>query len=267
MTKHSFVKVLTHPDKKIIVKMLLSGNGVRAVARFLRERYPDQKKMHISVPTLQSFRKQKLNVEGEALAMIKENSKNKKIAKEEIAEEREIKRSENEIKKLPMYQEKIKEIVDYHVDIQKELKELFVLAKARMEDLFDKAAAGQITINEEANLQRYFQIITTNIERWAKYVEKIADRTVETNVNITVIEDQMSLMRDAVREIISEMSPELQLKFLDRLSQKMSSLTYRPKRIGFETIKTSTESDLVPMQLEDEMTMIIQETTGEENGS
>lgn len=244
----SFEKILTHPDKNMIVKMLVQGQGVRMVSKYLREKYPSNKKMHISVPTLQAFRRQKLNLEGEALEAVKQATKERVVEKQE-------KRSDTKLKKLPAYQEKIKEIVDYHVDIQKELKELFVLAKARMEDLFDKAARGEITINEEANLQRYFQIITTNIERWAKYVEKIADRTVETNVNITVIEEQMSVMRDAVRETIGEMSPDLALKFLDRLSQKMATLSYRPKsNITFAGLKNDVEIGLIAMESDAEGT-------------
>jgi len=212
--------------------MLTEGQGVRKVAKYLKEKYPNNKRKHVSVPTLQSFRKEKLNLEGEALEAIKVATRDKQQIKKSNQED-------TQIRKLPAYKEKIKEIVNYHVDIQNELKELMILAKARMEDLFNKAARGEITINEEANLQKYFQIITTTIERWAKYVEKIADKTVETNVNITVIEDQMSLMREAIRETIEEMDPEMSIKFLDRLNSKITTLSYRHKKdvMSFSEIK------------------------------
>lgn len=231
----SFSKVLSHPNKNIIVRMLTRGDGVRKVAQYLKERYPKDKSKQISVPTLQAFRKQKLNIEGEALEVIKVAAR----------EKRQVKNSKHEsaqIRKLPAYKEKVKEIINYHVDIQNELKELMILVKARIEDLFDKAMRGEITINEEANLQRYFQIVTTTIERWAKYVEKIADKTVETNVNITVIENQMSLMREAVREVIEEMDPEMAIKFLDKLNNKMTTLSYKHKSdsVTFEEIKNDT---------------------------
>lgn len=226
-------KILLHPDKNTVIRMLMEGKGVRTVAKFLREKYPKDRSKHISTPTLQTFRKQKLNLDGDALGVIKQATKeryHRKMAKKEDAQ----------IRRLPAYKEKLKEVISYHVDIQNELKELLVLVKARIEDLFNKAADGDITINEEANLQRYFQLITTTIERWAKYVEKIADRTVQTtNVNITVIEDQMSIMREAVRETISEMSPDLAIRFLDRLNQKITMLSYRKNPdISFQKIKT-----------------------------
>jgi hypothetical protein len=228
----SFNKILSHPDKNTIVRMLTGGQGVRKVARYLQEKYPKDKRKHISVPTLQAFRKEKLNLEGEVLETIKISMREKQHIKKSNSESAQI-------RKLPAYKEKIKEIIDYHVDIQNELKELMILVKARIEDLFNKAVNGEITINEEANLQRYFQIVTTTIERWAKYVEKIADKTVETNVNITVIEDQMSLMREAIRETIEEMDPEMAIKFLDRLNSKITTLSYKHKKdtVTFNEIK------------------------------
>jgi len=218
--------------------MLTEGQGVRAVAKFLMEKYkkPDEKRYHISVPTLQTFRKKHLNLEGEALEVVKQAAKEKRHLKKD-------KKDKAAVRRLPAYKEKVKEIIDYHVDIQNELKELLILVKARIEDLFDRAADGEITINEEANLQRYFQIVTTTIERWAKYIEKIADKTVETtNVNITVIEDQMSIMREAVRETISEMDPDLAVKFLDRLNHKITTLSYRQKpEVSFQEIKSDVK--------------------------
>lgn len=231
----SFTKILSHPARNTIIRMLSQGQGIRTVARYLREKYPDDKKLHVSEPTLQKFRKEKLNIEGQALDAIKQAAKEKKAIKEE-------KKEDTKLRRLPAYKEKIQEAVDLQVDIRKELSELLVLVKSRTEDLFDKAARGEITINEEANLQRYFQAWTTAIERWAKYIDKVADKTVETNVNITVIEDQMCVLREAIVETIQEMAPELKIKFLDKLSNKMTDLSYRHKGdMSFTDIHTDAK--------------------------
>jgi hypothetical protein len=231
----AFEKINSHPDRSTIVRMLARGDGVRAVAKYLREKYPRNKKMHLTANTLQRFRSEKLNIEGEALEAIKDATKQKK---EITAEEQ----TDKQIKNNPIFQEKIKEAVEFHVDLQKELKELLVLIKARTEDLFDRASRGDITVNEEANLQRYFQSWTTTIERWAKYIEKIADKTVETNVNITVIEDQMSVIREAIRETLAELQPEVAIKFLDKINSKMAGLSYRaPKQVEFSEIRDDVQ--------------------------
>jgi len=219
----SFKKILSHPDRNTIVRMLTQGQGVRAVAKAIRELQPNNKKLWVSVPTLQKFRKEKLSLEGKALEEVKLLAKEKKELKE-------IKKEETQLKRIPAYQEKLQEAIDLHVDIPQQLRELLVLVKARVEDLFNKSANGDLSINEEANLHKYFASWTTTIQQWAKYVDRIADRTTETNINITVIEDQMAVIRETVREVMGEMSPVLALKFYDKLSARMDGLAYSPKK-------------------------------------
>jgi methyl-accepting chemotaxis protein len=234
----SFKKILSHPDKNAIVRMLIQGQGVRAVAKAIKEMQPDNKKLWVSVPTLQKFRKEKLNLEGKAIAEAKLLAKEKQ-------EIREIKKEETQLKRIPAYKEKLQEAIDLHVDIPQQLRELLVLVKSRVEDLFDKSANGNLSINEEANLHKHFATWTSTIQQWAKYVDRIADKTVETNVNITVIEDQMSVIRETVREVMDEMEPAMAIKFCDRLSTKMSDLSYVPqKTTNFKTIHSNTKSML-----------------------
>jgi hypothetical protein len=243
--KSKFDKIYSHPNKSMIIRMFNRGDGVRKIANTLKEKYPDDKKLHVSTVTLQRFRKEVLKLEKEALEQLKQE---RKIKKQESYEKKEI----SKIKRLPVYKDKVKEIINYHVELENEIKELLVLAKARMEDLFDKASTGELTINEEGNLLKYFQTITTTIDKWAKYVEKIADRTVEntTNVNITIVEDQLALMRTAISETIEEMSPDLKIKFLNNLSRKMEQLNYRQnKSPSFDNIKDDVK--LLNAEVED----------------
>ena len=220
----SFAKILGHPDKNLIVRMLTSGQGVRSVAKELKKLHPKDKKLHISVPTLQKFRKEKLNLEGDVLEAVKQATKEKVAVKE-------IKKEETRLHRIPAFREAVKKAADVHVDIRQELQELLVTVKTRVEDLFDKAAAGTLSVNEEANLHKYFASWTTTIQQWAKYIDKIADKTIETNVNITVIEDQMAAIRSAVRETIEEeMDQETATRFMQRLSEKVSELSYRKKQ-------------------------------------
>lgn len=240
--KRRFSKIYNHPDRNKIIRMLsVDGRGVRAVSNFLKEKYPDDKTKRLTTTTLQKFRREKLNLEGEALQAIKDASKERKIEQAEKDNEKDLERHEKKFQRLPVYKEKVKEAIELHVEIRRELSELLVLIKGRTEALFDKAAAGQITVNEEANLQRYFQAWTTAIERWAKYVERIADKTVETNVNITVIEDQMAVIREAIKETFQEVAPDLMPSFLDKLGSKMELLRYKHNTTSFGEIRDDTK--------------------------
>lgn len=220
----SFAKILGHPDKNLIIRMLTSGHGVRAVAREIKKLHPRDKKLHISVPTLQKFRKEKLNLDGEALEAVKKATKEKNVVKQE-------KKETTQLNRIPAFREAVEKAANVHVDIRQELQELLVTVKTRVEDLFDRAGNGTLSVNEESNLQKYFASWTTTIQQWAKYVDKIADKTIETNVNITIIEDQMAALRSAVREIIEEeMDQEIAARFMQRLSQKIDELSYRQKQ-------------------------------------
>jgi hypothetical protein len=244
----SFKKIFSHPDKTMIVRMLTQGQGVRAVAKAIKDLHPKEKKLHVSVPTLQKFRKEKLNLEGEALEAVKQAAREKKEIKE-------TKKEDTQLKRIPAYREKLQEAIDLHVDIPQQLRELLVLVKARVEDLFDKSSRGELSVNEEMNLHKYFASWTTTIQQWAKYVDKITENSIEANVNITVIEDQVSVIRETVREILEEMSPEMALKFYDRLTAKMSDLTYKRKTDSIKTMhgkaKDALEAHVEEAEIED----------------
>lgn len=219
----AFRKILNHPSANLIIKKLTNGAGVRQVANMLKEMYPKDKKLHISFPMLQKFRKEHLNIEGDALEVIKEVTKEQK----EIETQ---KKEHSQLKKMTSYKEKLQEAMNLHIDVKTQLATLHTLMMSRTEALFDKLSAGDGTKSDEEHLQKYFQTYITVLERWSKYIDKVADYTTETNINVTVIEDQMALLREAVWEIIREMDPLLAVRFLEKLDNKMKNFQYRQDR-------------------------------------
>lgn len=216
----AFPKIMGHKHKDLIVKLLLEGRGVRYVSKTLKEMYPEDKSMHVSVPTLQAFRKEHLKLEGDALEEIKKAKRKKEIDKEK-------KREHTKVRNLPSYRKKLEEVVDLHVDIKKSLAQIDTLIRARLEDFFDRAQEGTASIKEEQLLQGYFDRYFTLLDKWAKYVDKLADHRVEQNVNITIINEQMALLRSAVHNVIMNMDPEAALRFTTELGKEMEGLSYR----------------------------------------
>jgi hypothetical protein len=223
--KMPFGKILFHPGRKKIDRMLRGGVSVVEVSQRLREMYPGEKKLHLTPATLQKYRRKYLKVDGAAIRMVREIVKEKK-------EEKEKKNLINSVspERSSIYKEKLKEALDVHIDIKQQLGNLSVLINSRIEDIFNRAQSGDASSIEEQNLQKYFQTYITVIERWAKYIDKVADHTVETNVNITVIEDQMAVIRECIRETFNEINPELAIKFFEKLERKMAMLSYRPPK-------------------------------------
>jgi len=225
----AFPKLLTHPQKDMIVKLLLEGRGVRYVSKTLKEMYPNDKKLQVSVPTLQAFRKEHLKLEGDALEEIKKAKRKTEIDKEK-------QREHTKVRNLPSYRKKLEEVVDVHVDIKKSLAQIDTLIRARLEDFFDRAQEGTASIKEEQLLQGYFDRYFVMLDKWAKYVDKLVDHRVEQNVNITIINEQMALLRSAVHNVLMNMDSEAAIKFSTELGKEMENLSYRHDSPSLEEI-------------------------------
>lgn len=231
-----FKKILNHPSADLIIRKLSSGESVRDVESELQRLYPNQKHLHISYLTLQKFRKEHIQIEGDALKVIKEATKEKQI-------EKDSKKEHTIVKNFPSYKEKLQESLNLHIDIKQQLASLHTLIMSRIELLFDRVSAGEGTKDNEENLQKYFNTYISVLEKWAKYIDKIADYTVETNINVTLIEDQMAVLRETVYEIMKEMEPTVAIKFLDKLESKIKSLQYRQDRkVSFKEMGTEVKT-------------------------
>lgn len=69
----------------------------------------------------------------------------------------------------------------------------------------------------------------TLLGQYKKFVEGLADKTVDHNINITVFNDQIAVIRDVIRECIADFEPERAMLFLEKLNQRMADTTYRPQ--------------------------------------
>jgi len=99
--KERFGKIINHPSAKLIVRELNKGTGVRALEKMLIELYPGNKEYHLTYATLHKFRKEHLDIEGEALKVIKEVEKDNQ-------EKKEIQKEHARVKKISTYKDKLK---------------------------------------------------------------------------------------------------------------------------------------------------------------
>lgn len=235
--KKKFEKILLHPDRLLIGRMLKQGDSVRFIEETLAEKYPGDFSKKISYMTLQAYRKEFLNIDKEAIAQLKKEEEEKITKKEEASIDRQM-------KNLPTYKEALAEAKDEHVNIRQTLKSLEVLINRRTEYLFDLAQQGKVTAKQEENLLGYMGKMLEVLEKWGKYVEKIADKTIQTDVNITVVQDQAFLIREAILETLDEVIPDLKIKFLENLNKKLDNTIYRKDNTSIKNISTSTNKML-----------------------
>lgn len=215
-------KILNHPDKEEIIKWLkVDGISVREVANRLAQRYPKKNQNHlrISFSTIQSFKTNYLNVQGQVLKDIKDATKltrhwaRKQEGQEQIAD-------------TSAYQEVIKQIAEKELDTRKRILNVFAIIESRLEVLFNKATSVDfIDKDVEKFLLEYLKQLQNVIDQHKKYEEGYREQ-VDINVNVNVMTEQIQILRETVREILSELDPTLTLTFMSSLNEKMRQLAY-----------------------------------------
>jgi len=212
-------KILQHPDKEEIIKKLLNGDSLRDVEAWLKSKYPRKKRLQVSYMTLQKFRQENLNIEGEVLDDIK-NKRNRIKREETIAD---VKAALNT---SSAYQDKINEIADSEIDVTKRLLEMDKLITSRIEYYFNLLEQGG-GIREDKVFIEYVNMMKGIMQDWKKYIEGFADKKIDHNVNISIAFDQIKVIKSVIYEILEEMDPTLINIFINKLDTRMKELEYK----------------------------------------
>jgi len=205
-------KVLRHPNKEEIISRLLAGDSVKEIERWLKKKYPRTKRLHVSYMTLQKFRSGHLDIKGEVLEEIK-NRRSEVDREATDAEARMI------IENSSAYQEKITEIASAELDVTRRLLEMDKLINSRIEYYYNILSNGGGFRDDKIFLE-YINTMKGIMQDWKKYIEGVADTKIEHNVNISVINDHASILKDSVLDVLSEMSPELIPVFIERVGER-----------------------------------------------
>ena len=209
-------KILNHPDKEELIKKLLEGDSVKQVEGWLKEKYPRTRRLHISYMTLQKFRGEHLNLKGEVL----DDIKNRRTEVDKVATEAEARMI---VKASSSYQQKIEEIATTELDVTRRLLEMDSLINSRIEYYYNLLQEGG-SLREDKIFIEYINTMKALMQDWKKYIEGVADKKIEHNININVVNEQAKILKEAVLEVLQELSPDLISIFIDRLDMKMNRL-------------------------------------------
>jgi len=211
-------KILKHPNKEDIIKMLLDGDSVKEVESWIKEKYPRSKRFHVSYMTLQKFRSEHLNLKGDVL----EDIKNKRV---EV--KRDIKEAETRmiVSNSSHYKEKIEEIASAELDVSRRLLELDRIITSRIEYYYNLLENGG-SIKEDRVFLEYINSLRSLMQDWKKYIEGFADKKIEHNVNLKVVNDQVLVLKEIIYEVMMDMSPELIPIFIDKVNKRINTIDY-----------------------------------------
>lgn len=217
------MKILKHPDKEEIIKRLTEGESIRSVADVFKKRYPKKKALQLTTVTLQKFRKDFLNLDGKVLKDIQE-------ARKDVDEQIKKEKYQKQVANSNAYKEKIIEAADQHLDTAKRLIQLDKIIQERMEYWYNLMANGEeLPENGDRELREYMEQQVKILQSYKKLIEGAPDKTVEHRVNITVFNEQITMMQDVIRDVIAEIEPEKAAIFLEKINQKMAKALYRPQ--------------------------------------
>jgi len=243
------MKVLKHPDKEEIITLLTNGASVRELEAKFKKKYSNNKRLWLSSVTLQSFRKNYLKLEGNVLKDLQETGRVQQQQIEELDRQKQLQSSD-------AYNKKLNEIVDSKLDVTRKILQLDKVIENRMEYWFNSVATGKESAAKgDKELRQFMDRQMALLAQYKKFVEGIADKTVDYNVNVTIMNDQITIIRDVIRECIAEMNPEQGMLFMEKLNRRMNDLNYRPNN---ELLPTSVRlAEIQDIQeIEDEPLMI-----------
>ena len=211
-------KILKHPDKKIIVEKLIKGESTREVESWLKEKYPDDSRLHITYMTLQKFRKSNLDLHGDILDDIK--NKRAEIYNEQVeGEKREL------LLNSSAYRDKINQIADTELNVTKRMLELDAIIQTRLEYYYNMLMSGG-SFKEDKLFLEYINTMRSLLQDWKKYIEGFADKRVENNISVTIVNQQINILKNAITETLQELDPRYTNLFLDKLNSKIDQIQY-----------------------------------------
>ena len=219
-------KILNHVDKEEILKMLNEGVSVRTIEAHFKKKYPNNKSLWLSTVTLQKFRKDNLNLEGKVLKDIQEAREKQNRMIDENVRQRQLEATN-------AYQEKISKIAGGHLDVSSKILQLSAVVEDKIEYWYNMAKSGEeIPAKADHELRKFIDQQVIILQQYKKLVEGMADKTIDYNVNVTVMNDQIGIIRDAIREAIAEeLGAEKAILFMDRLSKKLKGASYRQNEL------------------------------------
>jgi hypothetical protein len=219
-------KILSHPDKEDIVTWLTDGESVREIEKRLGERYPRKNQHHlrVSASTIQAFKSKHLQLKGKVLNDVKEHAR---LAQQLVK----MHTQQEEVEATSAYQTAIAKIAETELNTNEQIIKVFYIVENRIEALFERVSDPDSQfLNKDAEklLQGYLDQFMKAFESHKKYIEGVKD-TADTNININIMNDQVTILRESIRETLMEMEPEFAMNFMDKLNIKMRDLVYSGK--------------------------------------
>lgn len=224
MANIKYRKILRHPDKNKIIKRLTEGQSVEEVFNWLSKKRKDEPKLQISRATLQGFRRDHLQLEGKVLQDIQK-------AKTQGVEPKRAKETLRIVESSTAYKDKINAIADTHLDVAKKLIQSASIMEERMEYWYNAVKSGEQSPDGADKQMRQWMDRQMNLfQQYKKFVEGMADKTIDYNISVTVLNDQIEMIKSVIKEVLMELDAETSVLFMEKFNRKLTNIQYNPDK-------------------------------------
>lgn len=230
-----FSEILSHPDKEEIISRLIDGTQPSSVNRWLRLKYKDSNQKHLHVPTklLEQFSKSSfLDFKSQFAQDINAVKASGGTLDKQVS---------SSLLNSKTYQERVAEYAQDQIDIKKMYVTSIQLMMDRAIQVFDKIQENPSVVGKaEYTLIKWFEQIFSVLEKYDRHANSAPDQIIQHNYTVQYVDQQAAILQDIVREVISELDPEISMKFIDKLNRRISEAKSEMNRL----------SNIEPKQLE-----------------
>jgi hypothetical protein len=220
----SFSQITDHPDYEEIVSKIVTGDDPKDICQWLKIKFSDkdQKHLQLNIKLIQDFIDKHVNLDEQ----LKKDVLAIKNGKNNIASDYKIPAS---LANNKTYVERLTQLADTKIDIEKMCTELILICRSRMEQVFDKIQENPGNVKGDYVLLKYFETLFVAMEKLDKFVNKTPDQVIQVNIQNQIADQHVAFFQEAIRETLAHMDTESALLFVEILTSKINS-TKIPKQ-------------------------------------
>jgi hypothetical protein len=210
-----YSKIMSHPDRDEIVEKLIGGDSVRVIEDWLKRKYPTNKSNQISFVSLQSYRKNFLKLENDAIKNLQKERKTLEITKRQ-------EQDQEKVQKLQAYQVGLANYVQNNIiDYNAEILDLMNECKEGMRHLKALNESKGSHLNHIA-ISAYIARLQDVVQMHSKFISSQEKKdSNKIHEDYEQLNRKMEILVESVREAFNQTNPEGLYLFLDLVKNKL----------------------------------------------
>jgi len=223
-----YKKIITHPDKEEIVTHIIEGKKPAEIAAWLKAKYPGDEQIHlrISAQMIKDFIDNNIDLYNDLKTHVDQHKAG--TLKKKISES---------IINNKTYRERLAELGDQEIDLKQSVKQLLHIMIQRLEQIYDVIQQNPDKIGKgDYALDKFANTVLLTIDKCDKIINNKPDQVIQHNFTMQMVEDNVTILQNAVRKVLTQMDPEQSAIFLDLLNEELKQLkdSSEPKKINLE---------------------------------